>query len=522
MKLYDYPCGTFPALPRAVALGFFDGVHLGHRAVLQAAVAAGAKEELTPAVFTFDALPKAGDPLCSREENRALLAAAGLAEQFTARFEAVRDLSPADFVEALARDLSAKVICCGEDFRFGAGRAGDTALLRILCEKRGIRLTVVPAVRVEGEPVSTTRIRQELRKGDLLLVNRLLGRPYTLTAPVAAGRGLGHTLGAPTLNQPLEPGCALPRFGVYLSAVTAGERTYTGVTNIGIKPTVGEDVPLAETWIPGFSGDLYGQQVPVSPVAFLRPERRFDSLEALKTQITADGETALRFVADSRRRAVLFDFDDTLQNRTLAFTAWAEDFIRRRLPAVPERERRQMAQRMTVLNGGGYAGYPRFYELVRREFGLAGPEDQVFFEDLRTRFPLHTVLLPGAAEGLARLRAAGWLVGVITNGDPLMQNRKLDASGLRPLLDTALVSGDEGVRKPDPELFVRGAARLGVAPENCVFVGDHPVNDMEGAAAAGMRPVFMDACGTFAPPEGVERVTGMAQLVSLLEGGKGL
>jgi putative hydrolase of the HAD superfamily len=309
---------------------------------------------------------------------------------------------------------------------------------------------------------------------------------------------------------------------VYVSAVTAEGRTYTGVTNIGIKPTVGGSVPLAETWIPGFSGDLYGQKVPVSPVAFLRPERRFDSLEELKAQIAADGARALQFPADPRRRAVLFDFDDTLQNRARAFTAWSESFIRRRLPHIGEQERRRMAQRMTELNGGGYAGYPRFCELVRREFGLEGPADGEFMADLRTRFPLPTALLPGVAEGLAALRAAGWLVGVVTNGDSLMQNRKLDASGLRPLLDTALVSGDEGVRKPDPELFRRAAARLGVDPARCVFVGDHPVNDMEGAAAAGMRPVFMAAGGVFPPPEGVERVSCMAELVALLEGGETL
>ena len=454
MNRLTYPGDPIPARPRAVALGFFDGVHLGHRAVLQAAFSAAAEEELTPAVFTFDSLPKGGEPLYSRQENGALLAAAGMEELFVARFQAVKHLSPAAFADLLFRDLSVRTVCCGEDFRFGAGRAGDVPLLKTLCRERGIRLIPVPAVTVEGEPVSTTRIRQRLAEGDIPAVNRMLGRPYTLAAPVATGRGLGHTLGTPTLNQPLPEGTALPRFGVYVSAVTAEGRTRVWVTNIGIKPTVGGSVPLAETWIPGFSGDLYGQKVPVSPVAFLRPERRFDSLEDLKAQIAADGARALQFPADPRRRAVLFDFDGALQDRT--------------------------------------------------------------------RSPLHTVLLPGTAEGLARLRAAGWLVGAVTNGDSLMQNRKLDASGLRPLLDTALVSGDEGVRMSDPELFRRAAARLGVDPARCVFVGDHPMNGMEGAAAAGMRPVFMEAGGVFPPPRGVERVSCMAELVALLEGGETL
>jgi putative hydrolase of the HAD superfamily len=305
---------------------------------------------------------------------------------------------------------------------------------------------------------------------------------------------------------------------VYASAVEVAGRVTYGVTNIGVKPTVGGTIPLAETWIPAFSGDLYGQPVPVRPVAFLRPEVTFGSLDELQAQILADGETARRRMTERDGiRAILFDFDDTLQHRPAAFWAFAKDFVERHFPEWPADKQEAMAKEMARLNGSGYVDYRAFLDEVKAAFDWQdAPDNDTLLAEVQRHFPLFTTLLPGVAEGLAALREQGYLLGIITNGRRLMQNRKLDVSGLRPLLDIAVVSGDEGVHKPDPELFRRTAARLGLPPEACVYVGDHPVNDMEGAKAAGMTGIFMQASGHFLPPAGVPVVHNMAELVEMV------
>ena len=516
MKRIAFPATTPKPAPRAVALGFFDGVHLGHRAVLQEMLAAA--EGLTPAVFTFDTLPKlqgAGRLLDEAETDR-LLDAMGVAELFEGSFATLSSLSPEEFVQdILVHTLHARVVCCGYNYRFGRGGSGDVTTLKALCAAQGVRVIVVPAVLADSEPVSSTRIRAAVARGDLLEANRLMGHPYTIQSPVMGGRRLGRTLGTPTINQPLAEGLVLPPFGVYASAVEVEGRVTYGVTNIGVKPTVGGTQPLAETWIPGFEGDLYGQSIPVRPVAFLRPETTFPTVEALKAQILADGEAARRRMTENTGiRAILFDFDDTLQNRPVAFLAFAKDFVRRHFPRWPAEKQEAMAKEMARLNGSGYVDYRAFLEEVKAAFDWQdAPDNDTLLADVQRHFPLFTTLLPGVAEGLQALRKMGYLTGIITNGRRLMQNRKLDVSGLRPLLDIAVVSGDEGVHKPDPELFRRTATRLGLPPEACVYVGDHPVNDMEGAKAAGMTPVFMQASGHFAPPADLPVVHNMAELL---------
>lgn len=523
MKRIVYPLSDAPEAPRAVALGFFDGIHLGHRAVLQRTLEE-AGEAYIPAAFTFDTLPKVEPTgrLMDDTDTDAQLERLGLAELIVAPFEALRDLSPEAFVRnVLCEALGARVVVCGYNYRFGKNGAGDAQQLMTLGAQCGMQVTVLPPVLADGEPISSTRIRAAVQRGDLLTANRLLGHPFTIHAPVIGGQQLGRTLGTPTINQPLSPKLVLPAFGVYASAVqVAGGVTY-GVTNIGVKPTVGGTAPLAETWIPAFEGDLYGQEVPVTPVQFLRPEQRFPSVEALREQIKADGDAVRRLFAgedEAPARAVLFDFDDTLQDRPAAFLAFSRHFVKRHFPHLPASEQEARALTMAQLNGSGYVEYHRFLDEVKSAFDWQdAPDNETLLAQVQREFPLFTTLLPGVAEGLCTLRRRGWRLGVITNGRSLMQNKKMDVSGLRPLLDIVVVSGDERIHKPDPELFRRAAARLGVACSRCVFVGDHPVNDIEGAVAAGMRPVFIQASGKFPHPAGVPLVRSMAELVEWLD-----
>lgn len=523
MKRTEFSFSNSESTPRAVALGFFDGIHLGHRAVLQRALDE-ASAGYTPAVFTFDTLPKveAVGRLSDDAETASVLERMGFAEWIVAPFDALRDLSPEAFVrDVLCGALGAKAVVCGSNYHFGKGGAGDAAMLTALGEQYGLTVAVLPPVLADGEPVSSTRIRAAVGAGDLLTANRLLGRAFTIHAPVIDGQHLGRTLGTPTINQALSTERVLPRFGVYASAVIVDGRVTYGVTNIGIKPTVGGTEPLAETWIPEFEGDLYGQEVPVMPICFLRAEQTFSSLDELREQIRADGDAVRRLFSgegNTPARAVLFDFDDTLQDRPVAFLAFSRYFVKRHFPDLPPAEQEARAVAMARLNGDGYVRYPDYVEEVKALFSWENaPENETILWEIQRDFPLFTSLLPGVAEGLCTLREKGWRLGVITNGYSRMQNKKLDVCGLRPLLDAVVVSGDEGVHKPDPELFRRAAMRLGVACKHCVFVGDHPVNDIAGAVAAGMRPVFIQASGKFPPPADVPLVHSMTELLEYLE-----
>ncbi len=523
MKRITYPSADIPRTSRVIALGFFDGIHLGHRAVLREALEQADMAGCAAAAFTFDDLPKAhkAGRLLSDADTDALLTRMELDELFVGQFTALRDLSPEDFVRRVLREqLGAQAVVCGFNYHFGQNGAGDAARLCVLGAQCGMRVTVLPPVLADGEPISSTRIRAAVAAGDLLLANRLLGHPLTIHAPVIDGHHLGRTLGTPTINQPLADGLTLPAFGVYASAVeVAGHVTY-GVTNIGVKPTVGSECPLAETWIPEFEGDLYGKAVPVTPTVFLRPERKFPSVEALRERITADGERTRRlFVGEEpdAPRAVLFDFDDTLQNCALAFLNFFRAFVRRRFPDLPPAEQETRALQMAHSNQNGYVPYATYVEQMQAQYDWAAVlnRDEIV-QAIWHEFPRFTTLLPGVAEGLRALRAQGWRLGIVTNGYSQIQNRKLDICGLRPLFDGIVISGDEDVHKPDPEIFRRAAARIGVAPARCIFVGDHPVNDIEGAGAAGMRPVFMQASGRFAPPDGVPVIRSMDELLARL------
>lgn len=279
----------------AAALGSFDGLHLGHRQVIGNTLSAPG---LRPAVITFQqnpsvSLQKKPVPLLTTNEQKlALLEEMGVEVVYLLSFEQIRDMEPEDFVEALYRVCRVRALSCGFNFRFGKNGRGDAGLLKELCREKGMELSVTPPVSVAGETVSSTRIRACLEQGDVQQAGQLLGRPFGYDFEVTHGRQLGRTWGTPTINQPFPAGYVLPRFGVYASLVEVEGQKYYGVTNIGVKPTVGSDCALSETWIPEFSGDLYGKKVPVELLDFIRPERKFDSLDQLKNEILENGVLA--------------------------------------------------------------------------------------------------------------------------------------------------------------------------------------------------------------------------------------
>lgn len=280
--------------PSAVALGFFDGLHLGHIAVVQRALL---RREVSSVVFTFNdktALPKfrekKGNCIITYEQKAELFEEAGADFLYAPDFGEIKDFSAREFVEKILKDrLCAAYVVCGYDFRFGRGGEGNPDILSALCHEHGIACEVVPPVRIGGEIVSSTEIRRLIRLGEIEKANRLLGYELSYELPVVKGNEIGRTIGFPTINQKIPDYMVSPKNGVYKSWTTVDGKTYRSITNIGVKPTVtdrGEVV--TETHIIGFHGDLYGKTVKISLRGYLRGERKFESLSALKAQLSYD------------------------------------------------------------------------------------------------------------------------------------------------------------------------------------------------------------------------------------------
>ena len=263
--------------PSAVALGVFDGVHLGHRAILGAAVA-HARAIGSPAVAcTFDRLE--------------LIAACGVAAAVVLAFtRELAAMEPEAFVKDVLVDrLDARQVVVGFNHRFGRGARGDAALLRELGARGGFGVDVIEPLTVDGVPVSSTAIRAALGRGDLEAAVRMLGRPYTLPGKVVAGAGRGRTLGFPTANiAPDRPVLVAP--GVYACTVEVADQPRRAVVNVGVRPTFDEKTLAVEAHLLDFSGDLYGQTVRVMFRSRVREERRFSSVDALRAQIADDVE----------------------------------------------------------------------------------------------------------------------------------------------------------------------------------------------------------------------------------------
>ncbi len=300
MQIYHSVADCQPCGRGAVALGFFDGLHIGHAAVVSRTLSYQ-QEGLCPCVFTFTmdgghpAAKSTANALTTERQKEKLLESWGVRLVLCPDFSEFHAMEPESFVdEILVRRLNANAACCGEDFRFGKKAAGDVGQLAALCQARGIRLDVVPPVTFEGERVSSTRIRHLLGEGRVADANRMLGRAFGYDFTVVRGKQLGRKLDSPTINQRLPDGFVPLRHGVYASVSFAGGAWHPSVTNIGLRPTVEDTTAVnSETYICGFSGDLYGARVEVRLLAFLRPEQRFPSVEALRARIHADAEASV-------------------------------------------------------------------------------------------------------------------------------------------------------------------------------------------------------------------------------------
>ncbi len=298
------------AEPTATALGYFDGVHRGHRAVIAESVAYAHTHGLVPAVFTLQQSPRTvlfgEEPkgIITLDEKLEQLEQLGVERVYLIDFRTIRHITAEDFVkDILLGCFHAKHTGCGFNYHFGSGAKGDGHTLSHLAQVYGITETTQPRLCYGELPISSTRIRQCIAQGDILSANAMLGRPYGFRLPIVHGQKLGRQLGFPTLNQSMPLELIKPRFGVYASVVTVNGDRYRGVTNIGQKPTVGSETVTIETWLPEYHGvELYDEVLDLRLYAFVRPERKFDSLDALRQAVLGDAAAVMKQPLRTERR----------------------------------------------------------------------------------------------------------------------------------------------------------------------------------------------------------------------------
>ncbi len=280
----------------AVAIGKFDGIHIGHRRLLEE-ILEKKREGLIPCVFTFNPAPAVlfglsdGMELTTKEEKRLLFERMGveILIEFPLTLETAA-ISPKRFVsEILAERMKVQFLAAGRDLSFGAGGAGDAKLLRDMGEELGFRAKTIEKVCLDGREVSSTYVRSRVEAGDMQLTERLLRMPYMIAGEVVQGRQLGRTIGFPTVNLRPSGTKLLPPNGVYFSRVRCRDKSYRAITNIGCKPTVTDEGAVGvESYLYDFAEDAYGQQTEVYLEEFYRPEKKFDGVEALRRQLEKD------------------------------------------------------------------------------------------------------------------------------------------------------------------------------------------------------------------------------------------
>ena len=285
---------------RAVALGFFDGVHRGHAALLERVKERAKENGSEPTVMTFDVHPDTlvfgrEVPLINSapEREEIIRRIFGIDTTIFLHFNrSMMQMPWQEFISSAVKELGIVSVVVGHDFSFGYRGEGKPERLKAWCEEQGITCDVIPAVKVDGRVVSSTEIRVLIAEGKIEEANRLLGHPHTLSDVIHSGYHLGAKLGSPTINMAFSAGVVIPRHGVYAAKVWLDDDTgYEAVTNIGVRPTVsdGERVSV-ESHLLDFSGNLYGRHARVEFMHFQRPETRFDSIEELSDQIRRDTE----------------------------------------------------------------------------------------------------------------------------------------------------------------------------------------------------------------------------------------
>ena len=286
---------------RIYALGFFDGVHIGHQALLSACCDLAKQLHCTAAAITFEAHPQslfsAQPPalLTTCQDRQALMARYGISHIHC--FPISKEVMSTPwrfFLEELMQEGAAGFVC-GDDFHFGHRGEGSAEKLLAFCAEQNLPCVIVPEQTIKGKRISSTLIRSLIEAGDMETATNFLGHPHVLTGIVRPGKQLGRTLGIPTANLVIPAGVVTPKFGVYACRALVDGKVYPAVANVGVRPTVSGSGVTVEPWILDFSGDLYGHEIQLEFFRFLRPETKFETLAALQQQIHLDAAETRRY-----------------------------------------------------------------------------------------------------------------------------------------------------------------------------------------------------------------------------------
>ncbi len=289
--------------PTVVTLGKFDGLHEGHRNLLETMFDLKVKKGYQAMIFTFDMQPlslikgKEILQITTNEEKKALFEELGIDYFIECPFtDHIMKMSPRDFVIHLVENLSVKAFVVGKDFHFGYQRMGDCNTLIEMSKEFGFEVLVKEKITYGDRDISSTFVREELAKGNMETAKALLGYPYFIENVIVEGNHIGRKMGIPTVNMEIDPGKVIPPKGVYASSVVVDGKEYYAVSNIGNKPTIGDNYPTGvETFILDFSGDLYNKKLRVYLLKYIRPEKRFENIDALKAQIESDIQTSKQY-----------------------------------------------------------------------------------------------------------------------------------------------------------------------------------------------------------------------------------
>ncbi len=280
-------------MKKAVILGTFDGLHIGHQAVIEKAIG------YDSTALVFAAPPKACitqnyELLSMPKDKENQLLMLGVKRVDALDFDSVRSLSPDEFTKIIKEKYNPDLISCGFNYRYGKGAAGNTETLREFCSKNGIELAVTNAIQIMGQAASSTMLREFIKSGEVERANQYMYSPFGFTAPIVHGDKRGRELGFPTANQEYPEILAKLKFGVYKTEIIINDKCYKGVTNVGIRPTFKTDNVGCETYISDFSGELYGKALRINFLSFMRAERKFSGIDELKDAIKNDALQAFR------------------------------------------------------------------------------------------------------------------------------------------------------------------------------------------------------------------------------------
>lgn len=317
LKIIANDLKQIESIPRGIGLGFFDGVHIGHRELIQTLVHECRRIGCRPSIYTFAEHPGVvlhqdkpfSEYLSTLDDRLALLHGCGVEEvclqHFDEHYAAIEAEEFLDFV--LDKTLGTCLVVVGPDYRFGRAARGDVSLLQAWADRKGIQVIIVPEIELYGQKVSSTAIRASIDSGNLPLASSMLGRPFSISGAVQYGQGLGRTLGFPTANINVPAGLVCPDYGVYATRTTVDGRTYESVTNIGVRPTVdtGDQQPLIETCLLDVDIQLYGRRIEVHFLELMRPELKFDSILELSNRVHQDLEDARNWHRDAEKPYVV-------------------------------------------------------------------------------------------------------------------------------------------------------------------------------------------------------------------------